>query len=102
MKNTITTLLAVVAVVTLAACGRAQFSNVGIEECDSFLDKYEACIIANVPGEQSEVLLDALALTRKNWQGIVADPEDDTDLQVACIELTTDTAIAMRAYGCDF
>jgi hypothetical protein len=102
MKQIITSVLAVTMLVSLSACGRAQLSNVGIEECDSFLDKYEQCIKANVPDAQSQVLLDALDLTRTQWQGIVEDPEDDTDLQVACIELTVNTAKAMQAYGCSF
>ena len=102
MKQLINSLLAVTVVLALSACSPAQLSSVGIEECDTFLDKYEACIQANVPAEQSQVLLDALDLTRQQWQGIVEDPEDDTDLQVACVELTVNTAKAMQAYGCSF
>ena len=59
--------------------------KVGIEVCDSFLDKYEACV-KNTAGEQQqrEQLEQMVKQLRSTWKQLAGDAQTKPSLEQAC------------------
>lgn len=77
--------------------------KIGVEECDDFLAKYEACLDSNkVPDAAKAQYKSALAQTRDGWRKAAATPQGKATLAQACKTMRDNTKQAMTPYGCTF
>lgn len=74
--------------------------NIGVPECDSYLQKYEACISSKVPDAARATFNQSLEQTRSAWRAAAASPVGKSALVTTCVEAQAATKTAMAAYGC--
>jgi len=79
--------------------------KVGIEVCDSFLDKYEACV-KNAAGEQQqrEQLDQMVKQLRSTWKQLASDAQTKPSLEQACKQTVESVKPSLNAppYNCGF
>lgn len=84
-----------------AAEGRSLLTtNVGILECDTYVDNYVTCISKNVPVNQREPLFRELEQSIQLWQSMTGTPGGKTDVINACRRAKQAAKQAMTVYGC--
>ena len=83
---------------TTAASGE----KVGVEECDDYLAKYEACISGKVPEAARAQYNSTLEQMRKSWRTIAASPQGKAGLAQACKTATESARTALKSDGCSF
>jgi hypothetical protein len=84
-----------------SACGRGK-GEIGVEECDGYLKKYEKCVAGHVPGERKKDFAESLKRTRAAWSTMAQTPGARPGLAQAC-NLALDAAKAtMAEYRCDW
>ncbi len=72
----------------------APAADLGVPECDKYLQKIESCMLARLPVAQQTQLRQALVSTRAAWKRLQA--HDRTALELACLQ-AQDTARKMLA-----
>ena len=82
----------------LAPAGGA--ADIGIAECDEFLEKYEACVNDHVPAATKAQFQMSMDQWRKTWKSIAAQPAARPSLVQACQQALDTTRQATTAYGC--
>lgn len=81
--------------------GRALLTtNVGILECDTYVDNYVTCISKDVPPNQRAPLLRELEQSIQLWQSMTGTPGGKTDVINACRRAKQAARQAMTVYGC--
>ncbi|HEX8071531.1 MAG TPA: hypothetical protein VF546_16375 [Pyrinomonadaceae bacterium] len=85
-----------------AATAAPAGDKIGVEECDDYLAKYEACLNSKVPEAGRAQLKSAFDQTRKSWQGLAATPQGKQGLATACKAARDAAKQSMAAYGCTF
>lgn len=105
-------LLIVCAGLLMLACGAPTNRNaeapstvsagekVGIAECDSFIDAYEACVASKVPEAGRANLRASVTTWRADWKKMAADPQKRAALAAHCKTQRETTMAAMKAYNC--
>jgi ABC-type Zn uptake system ZnuABC Zn-binding protein ZnuA len=83
---------------TIAASG----DKIGITECDSFIDSYEACVRDKVPEMARAQFNSTLAQWRKSWREQAANPQNRAVLVSACKQQLEAARQSMKAYNCTF
>ena len=83
---------------TLAASG----DKIGIAECDSFIDSYEACVRDKVPEMARAQFNSTLAQWRRSWREQAANPQNRPALVQACKTQLEAARRSMKAYNCTF
>lgn len=83
---------------TIAASG----DKIGIAECDSFIDSYEACVRDKVPEMARAQFNSTLAQWRKSWREQAANPQNRAVLVSACKQQVEAARQSMKAYNCTF
>jgi hypothetical protein len=74
-------------------------SDIGVPECDSYMQKYEQCL-DHAPSEKQRALKDNLDRTRSAWKALASNPGVRPGLAQSC-SLAYDTArTALTEYGC--
>ena len=97
----------------IVACARSADTNrnatvtvsgeqIGVPECDNFLNAYEACIASRVPEEGRPQFQTAMTTWRSNWKQLAANPQTKPGLVQACKDQHERARTQMRAYGCTF
>lgn len=113
MKST-RTLIAATAVVAIAllACKKgkeestsstsaaASGDSVGVAECDEFLQKYEACVKANVPEAAKPGIQQSIDTMRKSYKTAADNPVSKAGLAQGCKQALEQTKTAMAQYNC--
>jgi hypothetical protein len=88
--------------VTLASSAFAE-DKVGIEICDTFLDKYQTCV-KDKAGDQRDQLEKMIVQLRTQWKQLADNPQTKDALEQACKQ-TIDTVKPMlngEPYKCGF
>lgn len=83
---------------TIAASG----DKIGIAECDSFIDSYEACVRDKVPEMARAQFNSTLAQWRRTWREQAANPQNRPVLVQACKTQLEAARQSMKAYNCTF
>jgi|ERR1041384_6120242 hypothetical protein len=76
--------------------------KIGVEECDDYLAKYEACVNSKVPEAARAQLKASFEQTRKSWQALAATQQGKAGLAQACTAAHNAAKQSMAAYGCTF
>jgi hypothetical protein len=76
--------------------------KIGIEECDDFITKYDACVSSKVPEAQRAKYKDAIAEWRKQWKQLAANPMTKGTLASICKQAADQQNSALKGYGCSF
>lgn len=79
------------------AGGEAEF---GVPECDSYLQKYMACVDSKVPEAARGMMRDQLEKSKEQWKQAASTPEGKQGLAMACSQAEAAAKTAMSAYGC--
>ena len=94
--------LLVVLGVTAGAPAWAQ-DKVGIEVCDSFLDKSEACV-KDKAGDQRAQFDQMIKQLRSTWKQLASDAQTKPSLEQACKQTVESVKPSLNAapYNCGF
>jgi hypothetical protein len=88
-----------------AAGGPAAFAQdkVGIEVCDTFLDKYQTCV-KDKAGDQRAQLEQMITQLRTLWKQMASDPQTKPSLEAACKQSIEAVKPSLNAapYNCGF
>jgi hypothetical protein len=93
---------ALLVAVFVGAVAQAQ-DKVGVEVCDNFLDKYQACI-KDKGGDQRPQLEQMVGQLRTQWKQLADNPQTRGALEQAC-KTTIDTVkptLNAAPYNCGF
>jgi hypothetical protein len=95
--------LAFLVVLGLAAAPARAQDKVGIEVCDTFLDKYSACV-KDKANEQRAQLEQMIGQLRSQWKQMAADPQTKPSLEAACKQSIEAVKPSLNAapYNCGF
>jgi hypothetical protein len=78
--------------------------DIGVPECDDFLNRYKDCLIGafslNPPIFSKELALQAVL--RGQWQAVATTPQGRAGLAQTCKQMRETTKRRMAAYGCDW
>ena len=76
--------------------------KIGVEECDDYLAKYEACLDSKVPAAARATMKSSFEQTRESWRKLAATPQGKAGLAQACKAAHDAAKQSMAAYGCTF
>lgn len=96
--NAATTPAAASPAATVAASG----DKIGVTECDTFIERYEACVRDKVPEVARAQFNSTLAQWRKSWRDLAANPQTRATLAQACKTQIEAARQSMKAYNCTF
>ena len=85
-----------------ASPATASGSKIGVEECDDYLAKYEACVNSKVPEAARAQSKASFEQQRKSWQQLAATPQGKAGLAAVCKAALDSAKKSMAAYGCSF
>jgi predicted metalloprotease with PDZ domain len=74
--------------------------NVGVVECDEYLDKYEKCVYSKVPASAQKEVLDNIETMRKVWHEAASTSQGRAGLALGCKAADDTAKTAMASYGC--
>jgi hypothetical protein len=75
---------------------------IGVPECDTYIQKYEACIDAKVPEVARASVKSAFDQVRASWKTAAATPEGKAGLAAVCTQAMDTAKQSMGAYGCEW
>ncbi len=75
--------------------------EIGIPECDEYIQKYSKCVADKVPGAARKAMLDAMDTTAKAWKE-AADGPARTGLATACKAALAAAQKATKPMGCEW
>ena len=87
---------------TAAPTNVATADKIGVPECDSFLEKYEACVTDKVPAATRDQFQASLTQWRSSWKQLAANPQGRPALEAACKSAMEQARTSMKAYNCTF
>jgi hypothetical protein len=76
--------------------------KIGIEECDDYIEKYEACITGKVPESARAMMKSSFDQTRKTWKDLAANPQTKNGLASICKQSKDMAKQSMEAFKCDW
>ena len=80
----------------------ASADSVGVPECDSYISKYQKCIMDKVPESARDMLKSSFEQSMKAWKDAAATPEGKASLATACQTAMDAAKTSMTAYGCEW
>ena len=80
----------------------ASAEQVGVPECDKFINEYEACVNGKVPEQARAQFNTALKTWRTEWKKLAANPQTKASLVTACKNQLEAARTSMKAYNCTF
>jgi hypothetical protein len=94
--------LVVAAAIVAGPAALAQ-DKVGIEVCDTFLDKYQTCV-KDKAGDQRAQLEQMITQLRTQWKQMASDPQTKPSLEAACKQSIEAVKPSLNAapYNCGF
>ncbi len=87
---------------TTATTQKASGNQIGVAECDDYLQKYESCLSDKIPEAARASLRSSLDTTRASWRNAAATPEGRAGLAQACRAARDAARQSMSAYGCQW
>ena len=81
----------------------ADIDKVGIEACDTFLEKYEACM-KDKAGTQRAQFDQMITQLRSTWKQAAADPQTKPAIEQSCKQTIDNVKQSLNAapYNCGF
>ena len=76
--------------------------QIGVPECDSFLNAYESCVSTKVPDAQRAQFQTIMTNWRAEWKKLAADPQMKAGLITSCKNHMETARTQMKAYNCTF
>ena len=80
----------------------ASAEQIGVPECDNFLNAYESCISTKVPEVARPQFQATMTAWRTEWKRLAADPQTKAELANACTKHHEIARAQMKGYGCTF
>ena len=74
--------------------------KIGVPECDTYIAKYEACIMDKMPEAQRGAFKSTLEQSRKAWKEAAANPTTKAGLSAACKTALDAAKASTTALGC--
>jgi hypothetical protein len=85
---------------TAAAATTGSAGEFGVPECDSYMQKYRACLDKNVPANMRGTYQTALDQTSASWRQAAATPQGKAALADGCRQAEAMAKQSMAAYNC--
>ena len=76
--------------------------QIGVPECDNFLNAYESCVTTKVPAAVRPGFQATMTTWRTEWKKLAADPTTRAGLVTACKTHMENARKQMQSYGCTF
>ena len=76
--------------------------SIGIPECDTYINKYSACVDEKVPEASRQAMKDAFAKTRDAWKQAASTEAGKKALAQACTQAMDAAKKAMEQFGCSW
>jgi hypothetical protein len=96
-----TSLLCVVASAALMAFPTLAQEKIGVEACDTFFVKYEACI-AKMQAAQQAQFKGQMEQLRSGWKAMAGNPQTKATLEATCTQMSTQMKAAVAPVGCEW
>ena len=80
----------------------AAADQIGVPECDTFLNAYESCVTNKVPAAVRPGFQATMTSWRTEWKKLAADPTTRAGLASACKTHMENARKSMQSYGCTF
>jgi hypothetical protein len=77
-------------------------AEIGVPECDKFINEYEACVTTKVPEQARAQFTAAVKTWRTEWKKLAANPTTKPGLVTACKTQLETARTQMKAYNCTF
>jgi hypothetical protein len=74
----------------------------GVPECDSFMNKWAACVDEKVPEAIRAQFRQSIEQTRTAWKQAAATPEGKSTLAAACSQMESTAKQSLAAYSCQW
>jgi hypothetical protein len=97
-----TSLACVMGAALLAIATSTANAQTGINECDTFLTKYETCVTSKLPEAQRATYKAQLDQMRKSWVDMSKNPATKSTMAASCKQSMDAMKTALQAYGCTF
>jgi hypothetical protein len=78
----------------------ASGDSTGVPECDEYLEKYKACVDANVPAVARPGMAEAIKKMRETYKTSASNPAAKAGLAMGCKQALETTKQAMAQYNC--
>ena len=82
--------------------GSSAFGKLGVAECDSFLEKYEKCVMTKFPEGSRKQAIDAMVQTTASWKDLAKTDSGKQALAQGCKQADEQTKQAMSQFGCEW
>lgn len=96
-------------VLVLAACVQAATAeairaqeDIGIPECDRFINSYEVCVTTKVPATHRVTFAQQVAQLRTTWRSLAQDPQTRQQLEAICRTQGEQMRRGLEPFGCSF
>jgi hypothetical protein len=77
--------------------------EVGVAECDEYLERYQRCVKEKIPAAKRQGFLDAIRFTRQGLhETLMRNPEAGAAMGRQCKEMMASARTAMAPYRCRF
>jgi hypothetical protein len=76
--------------------------KVGVETCDAFIAKYEACLTAKLPTASQPPAMDGVKQMRMMWKTMAADPSTKDRVSGLCQQAADAIKQQTAALGCQW
>jgi hypothetical protein len=80
----------------------ASADQIGVPECDNFLNAYENCVTTKVPAAVRPGFQATMTAWRSEWKRLATDPQTKAGLVTACKTHMENARKQMQSYGCTF
>ena len=80
----------------------ANATQVGVPECDNFINAYESCVTNKVPAQARAQYQTAVNTWRTQWKKLADNPQTRAGLVTACKQQMEAARTSMKAYNCTF
>lgn len=80
----------------------ASAEQIGVPECDNFLNAYESCVTTKVPAAVRPGFQATMIAWRSEWKRMANDPQTRPALAAACKTHLENARNQMKSYGCTF
>lgn len=74
--------------------------QIGVPECDEYIEKYEICIMSKAPEAQRAMLESTFKQSRQSWKQAAASPQSKAALPNACKQALEIAKQTTTVYGC--
>ena len=83
---------------------RGAVAEIGVRECDEFIQKYKACVQRNIPVSGQASYDKEIEAWRTSWQAQAVEVNSEAIKRLAetCKNVAEDKRKAMSKYDCDF